>query len=54
MKATIKAAERVILGNRNAWKHGRYSGAAIEERKAPMAAVREMRQIIALLNSLGA
>ena len=39
------------LGNRHAWKHGRYSREAIERRREVAALVREMR---ALMSELGA
>lgn len=34
-------------GNRNAWKHGRYSAAAIQERRELRAAVSAIRELIA-------
>ena len=39
------------LGNRNAWKHGRYSREAIERRREVAELVREMRS---LMRELGA
>ena len=37
------------LGNRNAWKHGRYSREAIERRREVAELVREMRSLISEL-----
>ena len=39
------------LGNRNAWKHGRYSREAIERRREVAELIREMRS---LMRELGA
>ncbi len=34
------------LGNKNAWKHGRWSREAIEERRKVRALIREMEELI--------
>lgn len=38
-------------GNRNAWKHGRRSKEAVEERKARVKTLRELRHVIALIEA---
>jgi hypothetical protein len=37
-------------GNRNAWKHGQRSRAAVEERKARVASMRMMKHILRMLD----
>jgi uncharacterized protein YjcR len=37
-------------GNQNAWKHGHYSAAAIAQRRAVAALIREARESVELLS----
>ena len=39
-------------GNRHAWKHGRYSGEAIQRRREVAALVREMRSMVRQLGDV--